>query len=183
MQDYILSKATNVECLMAKGKNSLGKCIELLGIHEEYLNTEVEEGFESWYEQKAGKRLWHYNNIGVKIIYKELDREYVGLRQTKYRISKSSLRRYGCTYPFHRVIVFEGTFVVLEKIIYIICSDENMKKVYYKYIHKETIQDYLDFQSKCLNEYISGEPGIRRNYYLEKIREPIEKMIQEVRKE
>lgn len=35
----------------------------------------------------------------------------------------------------------------------------------------------------CLNEYISGEPGIRRNYYLEEIKEPIEKMIQEIRKE
>ena len=51
MQDFILSEYSNVDCFMATGRNSLGKCIELLGINNEYINGNITEDFETWYKK------------------------------------------------------------------------------------------------------------------------------------
>ena len=124
-------------------------------------------------QKRANSTLWHYTNIGANILYQELNKEYIGLRGRKFHIPKKTLKKYGYTHSLHRVIVYEGTYIVLEKILNIIQQDPNMSSIYSKFIHQQTINEYLTFQASCLDSYLNGERGIRSDFYSHQVREHI----------
>ncbi len=165
MQDFILSSRTNVPCLEARGANNLRKTIELYGMYLSYCYDKIDDDFEKYYLDRRNKYRWHYVNIGINNIYKKLNKKYIGYDEKKYHISKYSLRKYGNTYYIHRVIVYEGTYVVIEKLLSLIMLDEDLKEVYLKYLHEEMIKDFMTFQYDCLREFIGGEQNTKSTYY------------------
>ena len=169
MQHYILSEITDTACLDAEGKNGLRRCIELLGIYDDYIDAGGDENdnseFEKYYLEKADLRRWHYVNIGTRKIHKRLEDSYRGIGNHRYRIFKNTIRRYGITKANHRVVVYEGTYVVLREALKLIREHDAMRLVYKKHIHKILIEDFLTFQETCIVRYLSTGEGIKQKYY------------------
>lgn len=165
MQDKICSKRDDFDLLNARGTNKIYKCFELIGIFEEYQPDLISDDFEKWYIQCEREKAYKYRNIGVMHIYKLLEKEYEGLNHRKYHISKTSMRHFGITYIGQTVKVYEGTYVVLDVMISVIKENPVMWEVYKKYIEREDLDQYLDFQKECMDKYIRTPITSRQNYY------------------
>ena len=168
MQNWILSK--ELECWKADGINCLRRSIILLGIREEYFNCGTKLTFKSWYKEYKDKNEYHFINVAIRNISKRLEHKYTGLHGHKYHIYKSIIRRYVRTRQGHRVIVYEGTFIVYDQVLRMIYEDEDMKRIYEKEIKCDTYKEYLGFQADCLDEFIGAAESLRQQFYSEQVR-------------
>lgn len=123
------------------------------------------------------QRRYKYRNIGVRIVYEELDPYYEGYRGRRFHITKNNMRHYGITYSNTPVVIYEGTYIVMQKIFEIIKKEESLKEIYEKYIRQDTYHDFMDFQQVWLDRYIASGQLLKPRYYSEKIREPLIELI------
>ncbi len=177
MQDKIRSKYTDWELLVERGENQVYRCFELIGIYHIYKKQELpEDEFESFYIKCISEKRYFYRNEGVRIIHRLLGDSYQGYRG-EYHISKRSMRQYGKTHRLEPIIVYESSFVVLTLIIKYILDNNTIKEIYYKHIHRNTMNEYFTFQYECLTNFIQAGSENRQRYYREEIKQRLEILI------
>lgn len=177
MQDKIRSNRTNFELLNASEVNKVYRCFELIGIFEKYQPNLNNDDFESWYIQCVNEKVYTYRNIGVQYVYNLLEENYEGING-QYHISKTSMRRYGITYWGQTIKVYEGTYVVLNRMIEEFRSNPVMWHIYIRHIGRCDFKKYFDFQNSCMDEYIGAAITHRQKYYAQ-IREGLQGLIKE----
>lgn len=181
MQDKIRSKYSELELLGLSAENAVYKCFELIGVYDEYRHIIGEKNsFENYYLRCIEQKRFEYRNQGVRIIYMLLDDEYVGYRGETYHISKRSMRKYGKTYIGEPIVVYEGSYIVLDKVIRYLKNNSTLWGVYLNNIHKTNLQEYLEFQKTCLDNYIKAGRSVRQRYYADEVREKINELISKI---
>lgn len=176
-EDRIRSEARDFELLFLSAENQIYKCFELIGIFEEYSPENANLTFEKWYLQCEQRKLYRFRNKGVVVIYKLLEDSYQGYDGHFYHISKRSMRQYGRTTRGSRVIVYEGTYIVLQKMLSYIKSNALLWSVYLKYIHRSDAIQFLSFQQECMIKYVGAGITRRKKYYTEQVKNKLENLI------
>ena len=75
MQKRIYSGWHNNELLELSDVNQIYMCFELIGIHKEYIDNNIQttENFEKKYLNCINNRKYCYRNQGVQVVYAMLD--------------------------------------------------------------------------------------------------------------
>ena len=176
MSGFIRSSFNDTELLEYSGKNQVYYCFELVGIMSDYEKSNCKEDFEDYYIVCRGEEKYHYRNVGVKEIYKILERKRCDGEEIPYRISKCSMRRFGITYCGSRIIVHEMSAVILKYLLEYIRESEVMNRIFENKIDKHSLLEFLDFQETFLERYIAGGGTRNRRRYAD-LREEIGKEI------
>ena len=76
-------------------------------------------------------------------------------------------------------MVYESSFIVLNVMLDTILHDEKMREIYHKFIHKNELKQYLEFQYVCLTNFIKAG-GTRKKDYYNDIKEKMCELISKV---
>lgn len=172
--------------------NCIYKSFELIGILESYIednHTHNPNGFNienfiRYYENHIIIPRFKYRNLGVKVIFQQLQQQYdnnfVGISGTVFSFTTNSLKRTGIWFWLSRSRVYEGTDYIVKAIFYYL-SNSYLKDFYIQGedFYSDNVSKYLKFQYDCLHDYVRGDSTGRKAAYYNTMETNMEKNIME----
>lgn len=168
-KQFVVADLRKSDGLMAT--NCIFKALELIGIYSSCSDAEQKSQFHMIYAQKYNKKSLYYRNRGIDVIYNEINAE-----SNEFFISKRSMRRTGIS--FRKARVYEGTYIIVKKIIDFIYKNGDLKPIYDVHIRNTEIDKYLTFQYDCMNKYICTKRNLKSRV-LAKMESNIEEKIKQ----
>lgn len=160
MGNMLKNEMEDDELFEYEGVNKIYYMFELVGIYESYLQEEEKDIFEKYYAKKFNNSKYHYRNMGVQQIYRNMVKNDNADTRHKYNMSKKKMRKYGITHKYHFVYVYLGWDRVTDELTEYIDTYKDVKSVYEKYIKVvgNEAEKYMTFQCKCIDKYCSTYP-------------------------
>lgn len=173
LTNAIKSDPSDDKLLFCDEKNKIYYMFELVGIHEAFLQETIRENFNKYYVKKHNTSEYHYRNMGVQTIYRQMVTQKGGFIKYKqgntYNMSKRKMRIYGVTHRGHRVCVCLGWDEVTFSLNEYINNYEEVKNIYEQYIKEigDEAAKYMTFQNDCINTYCDlVNPTNRQRKYI-----------------